>query len=66
MDPCLYFFEYLPDVFKKKTKVLDIFDADKNISMKIIIESSPSSRDMDKDPFLQQVRIPITGLNQRV
>ena len=23
-DPCLYFFEYSPDVLKKKTKVLDI------------------------------------------
>ena len=28
-DPCLYFFEYSPDVLKKKTKVLDIFNTDK-------------------------------------
>ena len=30
-DPCLYFFEYSPDVLKKKTKVLDIFNTDKNV-----------------------------------
>ena len=28
-DPCQYFFEYLPDVLKKKTKVLYIFNLDK-------------------------------------
>ena len=41
MDPCLYFFEYSPDVLQKKTKVLDIFDTDKKCLMKINIESSP-------------------------
>ena len=40
-DPCLYFFEYSPDVLKKKTKVLDIFNTDKKCLMKINIESSP-------------------------
>ena len=24
-DPCQYFFEYSPDIVKKKTKVLDFF-----------------------------------------
>ena len=27
--PCLYFFEYSPDVLKKKTKVLDNLNTDK-------------------------------------
>jgi hypothetical protein len=40
-DPCLYFFEYSPDVLKKKTKVLDIFNTDKKSFMKINIESIP-------------------------
>ena len=40
-DPCLYFFEYSPDVLKKKTKVLDIFNTNKKCIMKINIESSP-------------------------
>ena len=40
-DHCLYFFEYSPDVLKKKTKVLDIFNTDKKCFMKINIESSP-------------------------
>ena len=30
-DPFLYFFEYSPDVLKKKTNVLDIFDTDKKV-----------------------------------
>ena len=34
----LYFFENLPDVFKKKTKVLDIFNMDNKGFMKINIE----------------------------
>jgi hypothetical protein len=38
----LYFFEYSPDVLKKKTKVLNIFYTDKKCFMKIDIESSPS------------------------
>ena len=33
-DPCLYFFEYSPDVLKKKTKVLDILNMDKKCFMK--------------------------------
>ena len=37
----LYFFEYSPDVPKKKTKVLDIFNTDKKCFMKIDIETSP-------------------------
>ena len=39
--PCLYFYEYSPDVLKKKSKVLDIFYTDKKCFMKINIESSP-------------------------
>ena len=30
-DPCLYLFECSPDVLNKKTKVLDIFNMDKNV-----------------------------------
>ena len=41
MDPCLYFFEYSPDILKKKTKVLDIFNTNKKCFMKIKIESGP-------------------------
>ena len=41
-DPCLYFFEYSPDVLKKKTKVLDIFNTNKKCLMKV-------DKDMDKD-----------------
>ena len=40
-DPSLYFLEYSPDVIKKKTKVLDIFDTEKKSFLKINIESSP-------------------------
>ena len=40
-DPCLYFFEYSPDVLKKKTKVFDVFNTDKKCFMKINRESSP-------------------------
>ena len=40
-DPCLYFFEFSPDVLKKKTKVLDIFNTDKKCFIRINIESSP-------------------------
>ena len=40
-NPCLYFFEYSPDIPKNKTKVLDIFNTDKKCFMKINIESSP-------------------------
>ena len=47
-DPCLYFFEYSPDVLKKKTKVLDIFNTGKNCFMKINIESS--SQEISTDP----------------
>ena len=35
-DPCLYFFENSPDVLKKKTKVLNIFNTDKNVLWKVI------------------------------
>ena len=41
MNPCLYFLEYSPDVLKKKTKVLDIFNADKKCFIKDNIELSP-------------------------
>ena len=34
MDPCLYFFEYSPDVLKMKIKVLDISNMDKKYFMK--------------------------------
>ena len=37
----LYFSEYSPDVLKKKTNVLDIFNTDIKCLMKINIESSP-------------------------
>ena len=40
-DPFLYFFKYSPDVLKKKTKVLDIFNTNKKCFIKINIESSP-------------------------
>ena len=40
-DPCLYLVKYSSDFLKKKTKVLDIFDTDKNCFIKINIESSP-------------------------
>ena len=40
-DPCLYFIEYSPDVLKNKTKVLDIFNADKKCFIKINVESGP-------------------------
>ena len=40
-DPCLYFFEYTPEVLKKKTKVLDIFNTDKKCFMIINIKTSP-------------------------
>ena len=40
-DPCLYFFEYSPDVLKKKKNVLDIFNTYKKGFMKINIETSP-------------------------
>ena len=39
-DPCLYFFEYSPDVLKKK-KVIDIFNTDKKCYRKNYIQSSP-------------------------
>ena len=42
-DPCLYFFEYSPDVLKKKTKVLDISNTDKRYIMKININQVPRS-----------------------
>ena len=40
-DPCLYFFKYSPDVLKKKTIVLDIFNTNKKCFVKNNIESSP-------------------------
>ena len=40
-DPCLYFIDYSPDVLKKKTKCLDVFNKDKKCFIKINIESSP-------------------------
>ena len=40
-DLCLYFFEYIPDVLKKKTKDLDIFIKEKKYFMKINIDSCP-------------------------
>ena len=46
-DPCLYHFEYSPDVLKEESNVLNIFNMDKKCFMKIIIETS---RDMVKGP----------------
>ena len=63
---CLYFFEYSTDVLKKKTKVLDIFNTDKKCFMKINIETSPRSIDMDKDLFSQQMQIPFTDINNEI
>ena len=40
-DPCLYFFEYSPEVLKKKTKVLDIFNTDKKCLIENNIELRP-------------------------
>ena len=59
---CPYLVKYSLDVLNKKTKVLDIFNTDKNCLMKINIEIK-SSRDIDRDPFSQQIRIPITANN---
>ena len=47
-DPCLYFCEYSPDVLKKKTKVLDIFNTKKKDFVKINIESSAQEIYVDK------------------
>ena len=51
-DPCLYFFEYSPDV-------LDIFNTDKKCFTKINIETSPQEIWIT---FSQRIWIPITGL----
>ena len=40
-DPCLYIFEYSPDVLKKKARVLDLFNMDKKCFITNNIESSP-------------------------
>jgi hypothetical protein len=40
-DPCLYLFDYSPEVLRKKTKVLDFFNTDKKCFLNINIESSP-------------------------
>ena len=40
-DPCLYLFRHSPDVLKKKTRVLDIFNTDKKCLINTNIESSP-------------------------
>ena len=40
-DPCPYLVKYLPDVLKKKAKVLDIFNIDKTCFLKINAKSSP-------------------------
>ena len=40
-NPCPYLVQYSPDVLKKKTKVLYIFDTDKKCFIKNNIESSP-------------------------
>ena len=45
-DPYPYLFKYSPDVLKMKTKVLDMFDTDKNLFKNEYIISS--SGDMDK------------------
>ena len=39
-DLCLYFIEYSPDVYKKKTRVFNIFNKDEKCFIKINIESS--------------------------
>ena len=59
-DPCLYFFEYSPDVLKKKTKVLDISNTDKKCLKKYY--KIKSSGDMDKDPFSWNQQISITKI----
>ena len=40
-DPYLYLVKYLFDVLKKKTKILEIFNADKICIIKINLESRP-------------------------
>ena len=40
-DPCPYLLEYSPDVLKKKTRVLHMFNTDKKCFIKNNIESSP-------------------------
>ena len=59
----LYFFEYSPDVPKKETKNLDIYNKNKKYYMKINTYRNKSSRDMNKDPISQRrIRIPITDI----
>jgi hypothetical protein len=41
MDPCPYLVQYSLDIFKKKTKVLDILNTNKICFIKINIELSP-------------------------
>ena len=43
-DLCLYFFDYSPDVFKKKTIVFYIFNTDEKCFIKVNIESSPPEK----------------------
>ena len=40
-DPYSNIVKYSPDVLKKKTKVLDIFNTDKKCLININVESSP-------------------------
>ena len=46
IDPCLYFFEYSPNVLKKKIKVLDAFNTDNFVFYEYYYRIK-SSRDMD-------------------
>ena len=40
-DHCPYLIMYSPDVLRKKTKVLDIFNTDKKYFIRINVKSSP-------------------------
>ena len=42
-DPCLYFFEYLPDVLKKKTKINYIGTSSPKISIRIRFHNGSGS-----------------------
>ena len=50
-DTCPYIVKNSSDILKKKTRVFDIFNPDKKCCIKIKIESSPSSGDMEQDKF---------------
>ena len=61
-DLCPYIVRYSPGVLKK-TKVLDIFNADKKCIMKINIESNPQEIWLRIHFLEEKKRIPFTAFN---